>query len=95
MLWLFLIFWNSLTFFEEEKNFIDRPTLLFLIGSGKGQQKFELNHIYIPYIRPIIEYASVVWDGCSEQDSILLERLQNEAARIVTELARSVSLDNI
>ena len=61
--------------------------------------KFELNrnaltHIYISYIRPITEYASVVWDGCSEQDSILLERLLNEAARIVTGSTRSVSFYN-
>ena len=26
MLWLFLIFWNSLTFFEEEKKNIYQPT---------------------------------------------------------------------
>ena len=39
MLRLFPIFWNSLTFFEEEKNiFTDRPTLLFLTGSGKGNK---------------------------------------------------------
>ena len=31
-----------------------------------------------------IEYADVVWDGCSESDSILLERLQIERARLVT-----------
>ena len=29
MLQLFLIFWNSFTFFEEEKKYIYRPTLLF------------------------------------------------------------------
>ena len=38
MLWLFLIFWNSLTFFEEEKKkiFTNQPTLL----SGKGKQRY-------------------------------------------------------
>ena len=29
-------------------------------------------------------YSSIVWDGCTEQDKTALERLQNEAARIVT-----------
>ena len=24
-----------------------------------------LNNIYISYIRPILEYAAVVWDGCT------------------------------
>ena len=41
------------------------------------------------------EYSSVVWDGCSAQDSNALEKLQNEAARIVTGFTRSVSLENL
>ena len=36
-------FWNSFFFFEEEKKFYQptgQPTLLFLIESGKGKQKY-------------------------------------------------------
>ena len=33
---------------------------------------------------PIVEYASVVWGGLSEQDSITLQKVQAEAARLVT-----------
>ena len=47
------------------------------------------------YILPILEYASVVWDGCSEQDSVTLQKVQNEAAGLVTGLTRSVSLENL
>ena len=54
-----------------------------------------LNQIYFSYALPILEYSSIVWDGCSQQDSEALERLQNEAARIVTGLTRSVTLDNL
>ena len=54
--------------------------------------RIALNQIYIPYVLPIIEYSSVVWDNCSDQDAYALEKLQNEAARIVTGLTRSVSL---
>ena len=56
-----------------------------------------LNQIYVSYVLPILEYSSIVWDGCSQQDSEALERLQNEAARIVTGLTRSVhvTLDNL
>lgn len=32
-----------------------------------------------------LEYADVVWDGCSEFDSNLLESLQMEVARVVTD----------
>ena len=54
-----------------------------------------LNQIYLSYVLPILEYFSVVWDGCSSQDSNALEKLHNEAARIVTGLTRSVSLGNL
>ena len=54
-----------------------------------------LNQIYMSYLLPVVEYASVVWDGCSEQDSQILQKIQNEAARIVTGLTRTVSLENL
>ena len=54
-----------------------------------------LNQIYISFLRPKIEYASVVWDGCSQYEKDSLDKIQNEAARIVTGLTRSVSLINL
>ena len=51
--------------------------------------------MYISYARPLLEYSSIVWDGCSEQDKTALERFQNEAARIVTGLTRSTSIANL
>ena len=54
-----------------------------------------LNQMYLSYVRPLLEYSSVVWDGCSYQSSYSLDLLQNEAARIVTGLTRSTSLENI
>ena len=54
-----------------------------------------LNNIYIYYIRPILEYAAVVWDGCTAYEKTRLARIQHEAARIVTGLTRSVSIDKL
>ena len=51
--------------------------------------------MFMSYMLPILEYVSVVWDGCSEQDSVTLQKVQNEAARLVTGLTRSVSLENL
>ena len=51
-----------------------------------------LNQMYMSYMLPVIEYVSVVWEGCSEQDSQTLQKIQSEAARLVTGLTRSVSL---
>ena len=37
-----------------------------------------LNQMYMSFLLPVVEYASVVWDGCSEQDSQTLQQIQNE-----------------
>ena len=52
-----------------------------------------LNHIYVTYMRPILEYASVVWDGCTDYEKLLIDRLELDAARIVTGLTRSTSTE--
>ncbi|MCG7876809.1 MAG: reverse transcriptase family protein [Candidatus Thiodiazotropha endolucinida] len=57
--------------------------------------RLALNQIYNSYVLPILEYSSLVWDGCTDQDANALEKLQNEAARIVTGLTRSVSLERL
>ena len=49
-----------------------------------------LNQIYISYVRPILEYSSIVWEKAKS-----LEKLQNEAARIVTGLTRSITLEKV
>ena len=54
-----------------------------------------MNQIYVSYVRPLLEYSSIVWDGCTVEQSNSLEKLQNEAARIVTGLTRSVSLERL
>ena len=54
-----------------------------------------LNQIYITYLRPLLEYASVVWDNCTLSEKESLDKIQYEAARIVTGLTRSVSNDKL
>ena len=54
-----------------------------------------LNQIYLSFLRPLLEYASIVWDGCTQYEKENIERLQHEAARLVTGLTRSCSLDNL
>ena len=53
------------------------------------------NQLYMSYMLPVDEYVSILWDGCSEQDSQTLQKIQNEAARAVTRLTGSVSLENL
>jgi hypothetical protein len=42
--------------------------------------------IYFVYIRPLLEYAYELWDGCTILDLNKIEQIQQEAARIVTGL---------
>ena len=51
--------------------------------------------LLISYLLPIVEYASVLWDSCSEQDSVTQQKIQNEATRLVTGIMRYVSLENL
>ena len=53
------------------------------------------NQMYISYLIPVVEYAPVVWDGCPEQDTKTLQKLQNKSTQLITELSRSVSLENL
>jgi len=54
-----------------------------------------LNQICISFLRPILEYASVVWDNCTVAEKDSLEKIQHEAAHIVTGTTRSITLNNL
>jgi hypothetical protein len=54
-----------------------------------------LEQIYLVFIRPILEYASEVWDNCGQTNCNRLEKIQIEAVRIVTGLSICASFDSI
>ena len=59
--------------------------------------KFELDRksleiIYLTFMRSLLEYANVVWDNCTQYEKLELDKIQNEAARIVTGTTKLVSL---
>ena len=62
--------------------------------------KFDLDRksleiIYTSFIRPILEYADVIWDNCSHQEKQELEKIQTEAARIATGATKPVSIQKL
>ena len=57
------------------------------------RKSFEI--IYISFIRPIIEYADVIWDNCTQYEKSELDKIQHEAARIVTGCTKLVSLNQL
>ena len=50
-----------------------------------------LEIIYISFIRPLLEYADVVWDNCTRYEVSAIEKVQLEAARTT----KLVSLDEL
>ncbi len=54
-----------------------------------------LETIYISFIRPILEYADVLFDNCTRHEKDELEKLQYEAARIVTGTTKLVSIQKL
>lgn len=54
-----------------------------------------LEIIYTSFIRPILEYADVVWGNAFQYELDLLDKIQNECARIVTGATRLVSIESL
>ena len=56
--------------------------------------KKSLQIICFTFIRPILEYADVVWNKCTQYEVNELEYNQTESARIVTGATKLVSFDS-
>ena len=54
-----------------------------------------LETIHIAFIRPLLEYADVIWDNCTQYEKNELEEIQIEAARITTGAFKLVSINNL
>ena len=57
--------------------------------------KRPLQIIYFTFIRPLLEYADVVWDNCSQHEVNELEKIQKEAVRIVTGATKLVPINSL
>jgi hypothetical protein len=50
-----------------------------------------LDNLYKALIRPILEYAHVLWDNCSLSECDLIDSIQYESARVVTGAMKGTS----
>ena len=48
--------------------------------------------IYISFFRPILEYASIIWDNCTQYEQNEIEKVQVEPGSIVSGTNRQVSI---
>ena len=61
----------------------------------QGLDRLSLSAIYFSFIRPILEYGDVVWDNFSQGLKDQLDKVQNEAARIVTGCTKLVAIRDL
>ena len=52
-----------------------------------------LEIMYMSFIRPILEYGNVLFDGCGVNNQVKLNRVQYEAAKIVSGATHGTSSD--
>ena len=81
-----LYFSNNLTWHNQINYILEKAWRRI---NAMRKLKFRLDRkslevIYTSFIRPILEYGDVVWDNCSQYEKQEIEKVQIEAARIVT-----------
>ena len=54
-----------------------------------------LETIYFSVISPLLEYGDVIWNNCTKNDKHELNKIQYEAARIVTGATQLVSIEHL
>jgi len=54
-----------------------------------------LEIVYVSFVRTILEYADVLYDNCCQYEKDELDKIQNEAARIVSGCTKLVSLADL
>ena len=47
--------------------------------------------MYLSFIRLILDYADVLWDGCSNENETRIEKVQLETVRLVSGRTRSTN----
>ena len=54
-----------------------------------------LETIYLSFIRPLLEYGDVIFDNLTNFEQNELDKIQNEAAKIVTGTTKLTSIENL
>ena len=54
-----------------------------------------LEIIYISFIRPLMAYAGMVWDGCTQADAQRLEDIQLAAVRVISGAMRTTPSEKL
>ena len=88
-----VVLFNNLSWRAHIFKIYDKASkrLNMLIGIKFKVDRTILRKLYKSLVCPLIEYADVLWDGCTESESDLLEHVQYEAAKTVTGAMKGTS----
>ena len=86
-----LVFNNNCTWHEHISEITSKAwKRLNILQTLKFQlDRKSLQTMYFSFVRPILEYADIIWDNCYNYEKESIEKVQWEAARIVTGATKS------
>ena len=72
-----------------------RKRIDILRSLSKRLLRRSLEKLFLIYIRPLLEYGSIVWNNCTKEEEEILEKIQREAARLVCGAKRGTSHEEL
>ena len=89
------IFFQNDCFWHNHIDYVKEKAWSRVNALRKLQFDFDrksLKTVYLTFIGPILEYADIVWENCTQYEKNELDKIQKEAARIVTGTTKLVSI---
>ena len=88
-----VVFNNDCTWHEHISEITTKAwKRIHILQSLKYQlDRRSLQTMYFSFIRPILEYADIIWDNCFNYEKENVEKIQIEAGRVVTGATKSCS----
>ena len=84
--------WHKHINYIKEREWI-RINIMRKLKYKLDRKSFET--IYLTFIKPLLEYRDIIWDNCTQYEKQELDKIQNEAVRIATGMAKLVSINSI
>ena len=81
-----LLLTKKMTWSEHILSFTNKAKKrIHLLSAFKySMSRYALFRCYLSFVRPLLEYADIIFDNCFKQEKLMIENLQYAALRLVT-----------
>ena len=88
-----LILTKKMTWSEHILSFTNKAKKrIHLLSAFKySMSRYALFRCYLSFVRPLLEYADIIFDNCFKQEKLIIENLQYAALRLVTGAKKGTS----